>query len=50
MRRRCVFFSAMGAAVALLGVSVLLLRSSRRDVDDLDEMLRRWERWDRFGR
>lgn len=46
--RRWLFFSVLGAAGALLAAA--LLRSSRRDVDDLDAMLRRLERWDRRGR
>lgn len=46
--RRWLFFSVLGAAGALLAAA--LLRSSRRDVDDLDAMLRRLERWDRLGR
>lgn len=46
--RRWLFLSALGAVGALLAAA--LLRSSRRDVDDLDAMLRRLERWDRLGR
>ena len=46
--RRWLFLSALGAVGALLAAA--LLRSSRREVEDLDAMLRRLERWDRFSR
>lgn len=37
---KVVFWAAMGAAGCLLAAAVLIGRASRRDVDDIDRMLR----------